>query len=239
MGDIISDLYKVNLTANKYKVNIPSSGREDNCVVEIVLEDYNKNVVKNKSIVVECKLGVFTAYNNGSTGTISNLKSTTQSTGSVGKLSLTYKPTNVATHGYDTISVIINGKVQKILVLELYEDTGWLPITYLNSNYTDYSDSNKVKYRCYNGTVEIDGIFKATTTLTSSYSEVQFGSIPSQYAPPVTVHRLEQGSGGRKFLISVNPEGKLYWSKNAGTEYVNLTESASWMQMDIVYSKGG
>lgn len=228
----ITDLYKVEVVPSKTRVNRLNS---DSCTITITLRDYSDNLVKaSKSVTVAA-----------STGKINNSTSATVSTStSTGAVTVTYTP-NMTSHGFDTVTVKIGNVVHETLLFEIYEDTGWNNITYTSAYQNYHPTYSPVRYRCYNGLVEIKGIFEnKNNNVTSNTTEVQFGSVPSAYAPQYTSYAICQGSNTQKVLINVATDGKLYWTRNANTDYVNLKNPVSstsnhghWLNCYIVYRR--
>ena len=114
-------------------------------------------------------------------------------------------------------------------------DTGWTNLTFV-SGYTNYDTENNVlKIRRVNKMVEIRGIFKPTAQKPASLDPVQFATVPEGYRPTYQFRSaIQQGSALSRWMLKVETDGKLCWSRYGKTSSIAVP-SGAWMCVHITY----
>ena len=116
------------------------------------------------------------------------------------------------------------------------EDTGWLNLT-LSNNFKNYSSESKQEYRRIGKTVFLRGVMSPKTNIPGSIDETLVATIPEGFRPSRTETRLCQGSIKNTWLLTVNPNGKIGFSRYGTTS--NTTASAdAWLPFSINYPVG-
>lgn len=108
-----------------------------------------------------------------------------------------------------------------------FEDTGWKTVSF-SSGYSNYSGYN-TRYRRIGKVVHLQGAFTNSNALTSSNTDVQWGSISdTSCRPPNQQLFLQQGSGANKYVLGIGTDGKLTWARYGTTAVNTSISSGSW-----------
>ena len=102
-------------------------------------------------------------------------------------------------------------------------DTGWQNVSFSNG-YTNYSGDN-LKIRRIGNIVEINGSWTALKDKTASSAPVKFATIDEEFRPVSPVYIRQQGPGMNTYLLLVEPNGNVYWSKYGTSSSSNITAS--------------
>ncbi len=103
----------------------------------------------------------------------------------------------------------------------LWEDTGWKTVSF-SSGYSNHSSYHTV-YRRVGKVVHLKGAFTNSNALTSSNTDVQWGSISDTSCRPSNQELfLQQGSGANKYVLGITTDGKLTWARY-GTNAINTS----------------
>ena len=121
-----------------------------------------------------------------------------------------------------------------IVSAENIYDTGWVSVNF--SEYFDnYDSTSNPQYRCINGQVYLRGVAKPKGVYGSN--KITLFTIPVDYAPRRTVHCLCQGSMHYKWLLTVETDGTVTFSRYSdGSGWVN-TSTNSWLPFDVNYAR--
>ena len=90
-------------------------------------------------------------------------------------------------------------------------DTGWQEVTF-KPDYTKYNDSTSVYIRRKGDLVELNGVWKTTSTKSAASNPVPFASIPDELKPTKVVNTVCFGQGKNTYILTVNGN-TLYWSR--------------------------
>lgn len=113
--------------------------------------------------------------------------------------------------------------------------TNWSEISYV-SGYKGYGTSgDTVRYRRVGNVVELVGRWTPSANKSASDDDVQFGSIPSSFAPSYPVRLRMQGSGLKTYLLSVSITGKLSWARYGTTSSSTLV-AGDWFNVHAVWT---
>lgn len=108
-------------------------------------------------------------------------------------------------------------------------DTGWQNVSFLDG-YTNYSGDN-LKIRRIGNIVEINGSWTALKDKPSSTTPIQFATIDEIFRPESEVYVRQQGPNMNTYLLLVEPNGNVGWSKystNSITASGKYTCHALW-----------
>lgn len=203
-------LQKTFLSLNKYNFN---AYNDVACNISVQIKDYDNNVVPNQSVDIyfdDTVLGTVTTNNNG-----------------IGTLSYTFSNRNqIGIH-----SIRAN---DASVILRVYFDSSWQPVTYLNTLYKDYSTTRPVEYRVYNNIVEIRG--EATNNSQRNLDNEAFASIPIEYAPSSSVRSVQQGSSAYKFGIGLSTSGNIGWNRYSTSSIATSLPANSWLNVYLIYT---
>lgn len=104
------------------------------------------------------------------------------------------------------------------------------------SGYTVYSTSRENRptaKRCGRG-VTLSGAFKNNSNVTSDDTEVQLCRLPNWAIPEDVERTIVQGTGINRFLLTVRPDGFVYWSRYGSSSY-GTAGAGSWLNINIRY----
>lgn len=207
---IIKNLFNTLITCNSYYVNTES---DSTITVTVKCIDFNGMPVSGREINLY--------YDNSLL--------TTDSTNTNGEITYNYNCEN-DTIGMHTFTTDTGGLTQ----IQVHRDTGWQNVTY-KSGYKDYNSGEALKYRVINNIVELKGIFTNNRAVTPGNSNVNFASIPVEYAPTQKVVVLQQGSAAYKFYVIVSTDGNLAWSRYGTTGTTSQADANSWLNCNMTY----
>ncbi|MDO4377978.1 MAG: DUF859 family phage minor structural protein [Erysipelotrichia bacterium] len=113
-------------------------------------------------------------------------------------------------------------------------DTDWTNLT-LSTAFTYYDKQTDIpKYRVYGKQVEIRGTIKPTTTHMASNTRETIATLPSALAPSDAIFLLCQGSGKNTWLLSVQTDGEITFSRYGTSENAEVPNTA-WLPFQITY----
>lgn len=128
------------------------------------------------------------------------------------------------THTHDTATLETDGflsKQDKAKLDNLSYDSGWQEVTF-KSGYTRYNDSVSVYVRCKGDFAELVGVWKTTSTKSATSTPTTFASIPSEFTPSKTVNTVCFGRGQNTYMLTVDTDGNLKWSRYGKTTTIDL-----------------
>lgn len=91
--------------------------------------------------------------------------------------------------------------------------TEWSDVVFHGSSFNHFSNTIRLQFRIVGNIVELDGSWKPTGMIPSSVANVQFASIPVQFAPshqPI-YQRMSTGSGMNSYKFGVLTDGRLMY----------------------------
>ena len=100
-------------------------------------------------------------------------------------------------------------------------DSGWQEVTF-KSGYAKYNDSTSVYVRRKGNCVELNGVWKTTSTKSASANPVPFASMPGELAPIRPVNTVCFGKGRNIYMLTVDTAGALCWSRYGVSTNVDL-----------------
>ena len=100
-------------------------------------------------------------------------------------------------------------------------DSGWQEVTF-KSGYTRYNDSVSVYVRCKGDFAELVGAWKTTSTKSATSTPTTFASIPSEFTPSKTINTVCFGRGQNTYMLTVDTDGNLKWSRYGKTTTIDL-----------------
>lgn len=120
----------------------------------------------------------------------------------------------------------------------LADDSGWQSVTF-TSDFANYSSANPpgtpVRYRRIGKRVELTGTARPTRTITGSADHVTMFTLASGFRPPNTVYGVMHGSTRNIWLITINTNGTVTFSRYGGYDaYVDVTNT-TWLPIHISF----
>ena len=100
-------------------------------------------------------------------------------------------------------------------------DTGWEEVTF-KSGYSKYNNSTSVYVRRKGNCVELNGVWKTTSTKSTSSNPVPFASMPGELAPIRPVNTVCFGKGRNIYMLTVDTDATLCWSRYGVNTNVDL-----------------
>jgi hypothetical protein len=109
------------------------------------------------------------------------------------------------------------------------DDSGWKNAT-LTSNFNAYSNisSNTPQYRKVGNIVEIRGVVSPKSNLTGSTTGVTIFTLPTGYRPSNAIFEICQGSGKNVWLLTINSNGTVQFSRY-GTNANATASTSAWL----------
>ena len=120
-------------------------------------------------------------------------------------------------------------------ILNAIDDTGWVDLEF-SSNFENYNGtaSNNPKYRKIGNVVMLQGIATPTEDLTVGSTETEMFILPEEARPADKFYQLQQGTGFNKWLLNVNTNGVVAFSRYGKTDF-STAEVGNWLPFSIVY----
>ena len=104
----------------------------------------------------------------------------------------------------------------------MFTDSGWQTCS-LNSGYSVYSSGTSLRVRKTGKIVQINGVFKNNSSVTSSITAVKFATIPTGYRPSKQQVKVCQGSNMDRWTLIVNSSGEMFWARYGTDSYVTAS----------------
>ena len=128
--------------------------------------------------------------------------------------------------------------MSKPKILELEEkiaDTGWVDLEF-SSNFENHGGtaSNNPKYRKIGNVVMLQGIATPVAKTPADSSELELFTIPEEIRPSKEFYQLCQGTGTNKWLLTVNTNGAVTFSRYGTTDWASANPG-NWLPFNIVY----
>lgn len=115
-------------------------------------------------------------------------------------------------------------------------DTGWQNVSFLDG-YTNSGDNLKI--RRIGNIVEIKGIWTVLENKIASLNPVKFATIDEMFRPESNVRVIQQGAGMNTYLLTVDPNGNVYWSRYGTSSSSQLTASNNYLCHALWIVNGG
>ena len=113
------------------------------------------------------------------------------------------------------------------------DDTGWIDAT-LTSSFTMYSADDVCQYRKIGKHVQLRGVVKPTAALAGSLTGVVIFTLPTEFIPSRPCNFVCQGSSVNKWLLKVNTDGNVSFSRY-GTSSLAQAGVNAWLPFDVGY----
>lgn len=116
-------------------------------------------------------------------------------------------------------------------------DSGWETPTY-ESGYSDGNSSYPLQYRKIGNIVHLEGTWKNSSQLTSSTTGVKFATLDTGFRPSKNQYILQQGTSANKYLLEINADGSLKWSRHGTTGATTSISANSSVYVNATYFIG-
>ena len=118
---------------------------------------------------------------------------------------------------------------------EKTEDTGWQTAT-LTDDFKPYSNnsSNMPRYRKIGKIVQVWGIVSPSLTIQGGSETHTIFNLPNGYIPSSTSSFLCQGSGLRRWLLTITTNGNVTFSRYGTEAYVDADDGA-WLPFTATF----
>lgn len=103
---------------------------------------------------------------------------------------------------------------------EKVKDSGWQNVTF-SSGYSNYSGYD-VQVRKCGDVCMLRGSWKANATKSASVSSIKFAQLPNGFAPSREVKYRLQASGTAMYLLTIDTNGALRWSRYGTSSNVDM-----------------
>lgn len=128
--------------------------------------------------------------------------------------------------------------MSKPKILELEEkiaDTGWKDLKF-SEKFKDYNEteSNNPKYRKIGKVVMLQGLATPVEKTPADSTQVELFTIPEEIRPSKVFYQLCQGTGSNKWLLTVNTNGVVAFSRYGTTDWTSANPG-NWLPFNIVY----
>ncbi len=131
------------------------------------------------------------------------------------------------THTHSTATLETDGFLSmqdKANLDSLSYDSGWQEVTF-KSGYSRYNNSTSVYIRRKGDFVELNGVWKATSTKTAASNPVAFASIPSELKPTKSINVVCPGLGKHTYRLTVDGDANLKWSQYGTNTSIDLKDN--------------
>lgn len=128
------------------------------------------------------------------------------------------------THTHNTATLETDGFLSmqdKAKLDNLSYDSGWQEVTF-KPGYTKYNNSTSVYIRRKGDFVELIGVWKTTSKKSATYTPTVFASIPNELKPTKAVNTICFGRGRNIYMLTVNTDADLCWSRYGASTNVDL-----------------
>ena len=112
-------------------------------------------------------------------------------------------------------------KQDKAKLDNLSYDSGWQEVTF-EPGYARFNDSMSVYIRRKGDLVELTGVWKPTSNKSATSTPTAFASIPNELKPTKAVNTICSGQGKNTYILTVDTNGELKWSRYGINTSINL-----------------
>ena len=113
-------------------------------------------------------------------------------------------------------------------------DSLWQGAT-LSSRFTYYDSTSTVQYKRIGNVVYVRGVVKPTSAIAGSDTRYVIFNLPVGYRPAYDVYTLCQGSSANKWLLTVNINGNVCFSRYGTSSYAQASTSA-WLPFNVSFA---
>lgn len=120
-------------------------------------------------------------------------------------------------------------------ILNAIDDTGWIDLEF-SSNFENYGGivSNNPKYRKIGNIIMLQGLATPVKKTPDDTTQVELFTLPEEARPSKVFYQLCQGTGSNKWLLTVNTNGSVSFSRYGTTDVVSA-EPGNWLPFNITY----
>lgn len=113
--------------------------------------------------------------------------------------------------------------------------SGWIDLEWTSDfeNYNNYSGVNP-QYRRIGKEVYLRGVATPTKDIPGSATENTMFNLPEGVRPSKDIHKICQGTGKNTWLLIVNTDGKVTFSRYGISDSVTA-KKGNWLPFNIVY----
>lgn len=113
--------------------------------------------------------------------------------------------------------------------------SGWVDLEF-SSDFENYNGtaSNNPKYRKIGNVVMLQGIATPVAKTPADSSELELFTIPEEIRPSKEFYQLCQGTGTNKWLLTVNTNGSVRFSRYGINDWVSANPG-NWLPFNMVY----
>lgn len=212
----ITNLYDYDISLPKYNLKIGES-----IPVTVRVTDMSGTPVKNMNIAIERDDAPWV---NGHTN-------------NNGEFSSSFTATS-----FGLVTFAVNSQKVQCFVEKPVDDTGWVDIPFVSSEFSNYSPTgNTLQCRRIGDIVHIKGIVTNTITLYNCKTQDKvIARLPNGFHPSREEYKRNQASGTASFLIRVGSDGKITMVANRyGTDSSeNTIDRGRWLHMHMTYFVG-
>lgn len=114
-------------------------------------------------------------------------------------------------------------------------DTGWIDLEFSKSfeNYGTKANNNP-KYRKIGKVVILQGVATPVEKTPDDTTQLELFTIPEEIRPSKVFYQLCQGTGVNKWLLTINTNGMVAFSRYGTTDLVSANPG-NWLPFNIVY----
>lgn len=114
-------------------------------------------------------------------------------------------------------------------------DSGWQNVIF-KSGFSNYSNTNPMRYRRIGKIVHLEGIIKNTTAFTPNTGTTIIATIDDPYCRPTySQYTLMQGTDANKFLLIINSDGTIGISRYGTTAASTQVTANSWLHTNTTW----
>ena len=104
-------------------------------------------------------------------------------------------------------------------------DRGWTPLT-ITGNFKAFDTTTTPEFRVRDRTVEIRGVISPLTAHTGSDTLEDITTLPAELAPSKRIDVVCQGDQRATWMLTIQPDGKLQFSKYGKANFVSVPTTA-------------
>ncbi len=119
---------------------------------------------------------------------------------------------------------------EKLIPKDLNTDSGWIPVTVYNEQFTKYSAGTGAWYRKWGKVVQVVGQVKTNESISSG----TIFNLTKGFRPNIQSFAIGQGSGVNKWLVNVGVNGDVIAERYGTSSQVNINTS-NWLAFSIVF----
>ena len=113
--------------------------------------------------------------------------------------------------------------------------SGWIDLEF-SSNFENYNGiaSNNPKYRKIGNIVMLQGLATPVEKTPADSTQVELFTIPEEIRPSKEFYQVCQGTGNNKWLLTVNTNGSVSFSRYGITDLTSANPG-NWLPFNITY----